>query len=251
MTARAFLGAGDLYIALYVSGVPGPYRGPFECDKFEIKPNVELKEKVSKGKTTYGQVIESVALPQPSDLTIALGEVNKEGLALALLGTTEAYTQASGTITDEVIVADLDNWVPLSKAKFTGTITVKHTSDTPVYVEGTDYIVNRALGWVKALTGGAITDGQSVEVSGAYEAIAGSTIRGATQTQVRARFKLDGKNFADDTLCTVTVYEAVIAADSAFDFLADDFNSIELPGRMKTPAGFLEPFIVQLHAAST
>ena len=42
MAARGFLGAGDLYIARQVSGVFQPFTGPFECTKFEIKPNVEL-----------------------------------------------------------------------------------------------------------------------------------------------------------------------------------------------------------------
>jgi len=45
------------------------------------------------------------------------------------------------------------------------------------------------------------------------------------------------------------VFEAVIAADSAFNFLADDFASITLPGRMKTPVGFNEPFTVHLRDA--
>ena len=68
MAARGFLGAGDLYIAAYVAGVKQPYEGPFECRKFEIKPNSELKELVSKGRSTYGQVIESVPVPKPADV---------------------------------------------------------------------------------------------------------------------------------------------------------------------------------------
>ncbi len=57
MSSRAFIGAGDLYIARYVNGAFEDYAGPFECEQFEIKPNVELREKVSKGRSTYGQVI--------------------------------------------------------------------------------------------------------------------------------------------------------------------------------------------------
>ena len=71
-----------------------------------------------------------------------------------------------------------------------------------------------------------------------------------TQAQIRARFLLDGVNFADDTPCIVTIHEAVIAADSAFDFLADDFNAVSLPGRMKTPTGFTEPYTVALRDAA-
>lgn len=250
MTARAFLGAGDLYLARQVSGVWENYAGPFECAKFEIKPNVDLKEQISKGKTTYGQVIETVALQKPADLSVDLTEVNRETLAIALLGTTAALTQTSGTLTDEAISAKLDKWVPLTKAAFNQAgFTVKHTTNTPVYVEGVDYIVNRALGWVKAITGGAITENQSVKVSGTYAAITGTEIKGSTQAQLRVRMKLDGKNFADDLPCIVTVHEAVIAADAAFDFLSDNFATVTMPGRMKTPTGFVEPYTVHLRDA--
>lgn len=246
-TARAFLGAGDLYIARYVNGAFENFKGPYECRKFEIKPNVELKEQTSKGRANYGQVIESVAIPQPADLTVELGEVNKESLALALLGTVAALAQASGTLTDAPVTVQLDEWVPLTVANLNATgVIVENTAGTTTYVEGVDYLLNRQLGWIKALTGGAIADNTSVNVSGGYAAITGDEIRGSTQPQLRAKFKFDGKNFVDDAPCIVTVHEAVIAADAAFDFLADDFNVVSLPGRMKTPAGFNEPFTVHL-----
>jgi hypothetical protein len=250
MAARGFLGSGDLYIARYVNGAFEDYRGPFECEKFEIKPNSELKEKVSKGRSTYGQVVESVPVPQPADLTVDLGEVNKEALALALFGTTAALTQGSGTLSNEAVVTKLDYWKPLTKAKLTPTtVVVTNVAGSTTYVEGTDYLVNYQLGWVKTLTGGAIADASTIHVDATYEAITGDEIKGMTQTQVRAKFKFDGKNFADDLPVIVTVHEAIIAADSAFDFLADDFATLSLPGRMKTPAGFTEPFTVHMRNA--
>ncbi len=319
MSARGFIGAGDLYIARYVNGAFEDWKGPYECTKFEIKPNIELKEMTSRGKTTYGQVIESVALQQPADFTVDLPEVNKESLAIALLGSTAVLNQAGGTLSDEAITAKLDAWVAASKANFneapevaggavaasvtgaiagttltvsvvsSGTLSIGQvlsgsglTSGTRItafltgtggtgtytvdksqtfasgaitgaagstYVEGEDYIVNRTLGWIKAINGGAILDGQPLKVTVDYDAITGTEIKGATSADVRARFKLDGINQADKLPCIVSVHEVVIAADSAFDFLAEDFNSVSLPGRMKTPAGFTEPFTVHLRNA--
>ncbi len=319
MSARGFLGAGDLYISRYVNGAFEDWKGPYECSKFEIKPNIELKEMVSKGKTTYGQVIESVALQQPADFTVELPEVNKESLSIALLGSTAALTQSSGTLSDEAITAKLDAWVACTKAAWneapvveggavsasvtgaiagttltvsavssgalsvgqvisgsgltsgtrivafltgtggTGTYTVDKSqtfasgsitgASGSAYVEGTDYIVNRTLGWVKAITGGAIFDGQPLTVTVDYDAITGTEIKGATSADVCARFKLDGVNQVDKAPCIVSVHEVVIAADSALDFLADDFNTASMPGRMKTPTGFTEPFTVHLRNA--
>ena len=249
MAARGFLGAGDLYIARYVNGVPQAYQGPYECTKFEIKPNVELKEMTSKGRNTYGQVIESVAIPQPADLTVDLPEVNKESLAIALLGTVAAVSQSAGSLSGHsVTVTALDTWIALPHASFT-TLTATTSGGSPANLtEGEDFIVDRQLGWIKVLStnNNGIVAGGSILVSGSYSATTGSEIRGATNAQLRARFKLVGKNFADDLPYQVTVHEAVIAADSAFDFLQDDFASISLPGRMKTPAGFTEPFTVVL-----
>jgi hypothetical protein len=249
MSSRAFIGAGDLYIARYVNGAYEDYAGPYECEQFEIKPNVELREKVSKGRSTYGQVIESVTIPQPADLTVALGEVNKESMAIALLGTTAALSQSAGTLTAETVVAKLDKWVPLSKAALTGSATVTNSGATVTYVAGQDYIINPQLGWIKALAGGAIADAASIKVTTTYAAITGTEIKGMTDSQLRAKFKLDGKNFADGLPVIVTVYEAVISADAAFDFLGDDFGTVSLPGRMKTPAGFTEPFTIHLRDA--
>ena len=317
MAARGFLGAGDLYIAQYVAGAFQDYEGPFECHKFEIKPASDLKEQVSKGRSTYGQVIESVPVPKPSTLTVELAEVNKQALALALFGTVSTLAQTAGSLALEVAVAKTGYWTQLSKAALTGvqtvagatgavvtgsiaaftltvtavtsgtlmlgqvisgagvtagtkitavltgtggvgtytvdqTQTVASTAITAAiatYTNGVDYLINPQLGWFKPLAGGFITNLQSVRVSSTYAAITGSVIAGSTQTQIRAKFKLDGKNFADDLPVICTVHEAIIAADAAFDFLASDFNSISLPGRMKTPTGFLEPFNVHLRDA--
>lgn len=248
MSARGFLGAGDLYIARFVGGVLQPFEGPFECKKFEIKPNVDLKEMTSKGRTTYGQVIESVAVPKPADLSVELPEVNKASLAIALLGTVAATTQSAGTLTDELVtVTALDTWYPLSKASFSS-ITAKDSTDTNI-VEGVDFITDKQLGWIKVLSSSTIvTAGEVIKVSGAHLATTGDEIKGMTDANLRARFKLVGKNFVDGKAYVVSVHEAVIAADSAFDFLQDDFASVSLPGRMKTPTGFTEPFTVALQS---
>lgn len=250
MSARGFLGAGDLYIARAVNGVFGEYVGPYECTKFEIKPNIDRKEMTSRGKSTYGQVIESVSLQKPADLKIELPEVNKESLAIALLGTAGALSQTAGTLTAESLTAKLDVWLPLSKSALIAPVVVKNTAGTTTFVEGVDYLVNRELGWIKPQIGGAIVTAAVLKVSCAYAAITGTEIRGATNADIRAKFKLDGKNQADGLPSIVTVHEAVIAADSAFDFLQSDFASVSMPGRMKTPTGMLEPFTVHLRDAA-
>lgn len=245
MAARGFLGGGDLYIARFVGGVPGPLMGPYECNKFEIKPNVEVKEQVSRGRSTRGQVIESVPLAQPSDLTVELPEVNKESLAIALLGTATAIAQGAGTVVNQAITARLGAWVRTVHENISAVV-VTNVAGSTTYVNAVDYEFNSRLGMIRAIAGGAIADNTAIHVDYAYAAVNGTSIAGSTNTQVRALFLLDGKNFADDLPCQVQVWEAVIAADSAFDFMSDDFANVSLPGRLKTPVGRTEPFVVRL-----
>lgn len=249
MASRGFIGAGALYIARWNSqlGAFDAPTGPFEAKKFELTPKSELKQMTSKGRTTYGQVIETVAIPQPAEFAVSFAEVNKDTLLLALLGTSESVSQSSGTLTDEAIVAKKGAWVKLSKQNFAAAgFTVENAGGTVTYVLGTDYEVNYAMGWVKILPGSVIADNASLLVGGTYNAISGTKISGATNAQLRAQFIFDGVNYADGLPCIVTVHEAVIAADSAFDFLGDDFGAVEMKGQMKTPTGKTEPFTVEM-----
>lgn len=249
MAARGFLGAGDIYIERYVAGVSQGLAGPYFAGKFEIKPNVDRKELTSKGRDTYGQVLESVTLQKPADFTMELNEVNKESMVMALLGTESAIAQANGSLTAFPVIVKLDRWVSVSKENLTGTQTVTHTSNAPTYVKGVDYEINPQLGLIKAIVGGAIVDAASVKVTSAYAAVAGVRISGSTNGDIRAKLIFDGKNQADGLPVIVTVWEAIIAADSAFDFLGSDFNTVNLPGTMKTPLGKTEPFTVDLRTA--
>lgn len=248
MAARGFLGSGDLYINTLVAGVEQGWEGPFECDQFEIKANSELRERTSKGKSSYGQIVASAAIPQPFDLSITLGQADKTGLSIALLGTTAAVTQASGTLSAVTVVGVFDKWIPLTKAALTGTPVLTNAAASITYVLGTDYLVNKQMGWVKVLSTGAVLEAAlaTLKFTSTYAAIAGDEIKGATASSVRARFRLDGKNLADDTPCIVNVLEAVVASDAAVDFLSDQFVTVPLPGRMVTPTGFDAPFTVQL-----
>lgn len=244
MAARSFLGAGDIFINRTVAGVKQGLKGPYKADKFEIKPNVETKESTSKGREDYGQVLETVQLNQPADFTMDLKEIVGDVLLMALLGTSEALNQVSGTLVDAPVTIKKGSWVDIGKKNLDGVIVVENTAGSTTYVEGTDYKLNKPLGLLMVLEASAIADAASLNVSGAYKAATGVVISGATKVDVRAEIIFDGINLADGQQVTVTVWEAVVAADSAFDFLADDFNNVSMTGKLKTPVGKNAPFIV-------
>jgi hypothetical protein len=245
--ARGFIGSGDVYLERFTVGVSQGLAGPYYANKLEIKPNVDIKELVSKGRYDYGQTLESVALQKPADFTLELKEINKESMALALLGSAANVSQASGTLVDAPVVIKKGFWVPVGKEELAATMLVKHSTGAPTYVEGTDYELRRSIGLIKVLAGSAIADGATLELSGDYAATSSTLISGAVSADVRCRIILDGVNQADGLRCTVTIHEGVIAASSAFDFLAGDFSDLALPGKMKTPVGKSEPFTVAIY----
>lgn len=247
--ARGFLGAGDLYIGRYnpVTALFDDFVGPIETTKFEIKPKVDLKEMVSKGRATYGQVIESVPVPKPFEFTVQFAEVSGETLVAAFLGTKTAVNTAGGTMTAQNFTCKKGAWVDIGHQNIAvAGFLVKDNAGVVTYVLGTDYLINYRLGMLQVLAGSAIVDEAVLKITGTFGTITGVAIAGGTNAQIRAKFRFDGKNFADGLPCIVDVWEAVIAADSAFDFLANDFASVSLPGRLKTPVGKSEPFVVTM-----
>lgn len=246
MAARSFNGAGDIYIDRMVDGVKQGRVGPIYANAFQIQPSVNTIQSTSKGRYDYGQVLESINIAQPTTFTLELKEATGDILTMAFLGTDAALNEAAGTLTDVPVTVKKGKWIPLGKRNLDELITVENTAGTTTYVEGTDYKLNRPMGWIMALEGGAIADAASVNVTGAYSAATGRVIKGSTRTEVRAEIIFDGINQADGTQCTVTIWEAVLSADSAFDFLADDFGNVSLTGNLKTPTGKDAPYIVEV-----
>lgn len=241
--AQGFIGAGDVLLAVINSdGSEGKLVDIGNTTKLAIKPASTIKEQKSKKRDSYGQVLETAALQEPAELSVTLETVNREGLRYAFMGEDAAYTQAAGTVADEVSEAKLDGWVQLSKEDISAVVITNSAAST-TYVLGTDYVLNTRLGMYKALSTGAITEAQSLKVDFAHAAFTGARIRGNVKPQIRARVLLDGINKVDDSIGILRVWEVVLTPSSEFDWFKDDFNTIELSGKLKTPVGKTEPFV--------
>ncbi len=84
----------------------------------------------------------------------------------------ESYTGETGAapaVVDEAVSASTTAWFGVANKRLQpSTVTVKHTSGSPTYVEGTDYLVDYEEGkfWVLA----TITNAQSLKISYTYDA---------------------------------------------------------------------------------
>lgn len=249
--AQAILGAGSVQLNMY-DAVAQAYAGwgdQLGADKFEITPDSDVKEKTSKKRESYGQAIASVPLAKPTKIVIVISAADKSAMALQFQGVLASYSQGAGSI-GGTVVAKLDKWVPLLKRQVVESGFSLTTAGSVALVKGTDYEVNYATGEVKFLSSGAVDQNDVITVAGTALAVSGTRIRGGTQVQVRAQARFVGVNLVDGSPMTCEVWEASLRSTQGFDFLADDFNGIQLEGTLVVPAGKTEPFVVDFDAAA-
>lgn len=241
--AQGFIGAGDVYLApINSDGSRGKMVDVGNTTKLSIAPKSDIKEQKSRKRGSYGNVLETAAILQPAELSMTLETVNRDNLRYAFMGVDAAYTQASGNVSNEATVAKLDGWVQLSKEEIS-TVVLTNEAGTTTYVLGTDYVLNTRLGMYKALSTGAITDAQALQADFAHGAFTGAAIRGGQQAQIRAYLLLDGLNKVDDSIGILECYEVLLTPSGDFDWFKDDFNVVELSGKLKVPVGKTESFL--------
>lgn len=214
--------------------------------KLAIKTSSDIKDMTSKDKGQYGQIIASIAIPKPSELSVGLRNGSKDGVALALMGSSSALTAGAGTVTDEAVTAKLGKFVELAQRNLTaGSVVVTDATATTTYVEDTDYEINYAQGMIHAMTGGAITADEALLVDYAHTAIDGWKVRGATTPRAKGRLILDGRNLVNNKNVRFEAYSALLVSDADFDMMGDDVTEFSLTGRMETPSGKNEPFTIE------
>lgn len=230
------LAEATMYLDKLVGGV---YQGREQIPgiaKLAIKPNSDLIEQISKDKGKYGQVRDSAVVNKPAELSLTITDVTASALAIALQGSSEDYSQGSGSVEAEVVAAKLDKYIDLSK-KNIGSMgfVVTNSGATTTYTEGTDYEVNRAMGWLKCLSTGTITADESLKVDFTYAAVSGKKIKGGTIPSLKGKLELDGKNLFDDTQLAIVLWDVTFTADGEVDFMSDKPIELSMKGRMATP----------------
>lgn len=248
--ADSFLGSGDLYFdRLTDAGVPQGAKIEGSCTQFALNPESEIKEQTGRGRDNYGQVIAAATLPGKTNIKLTLNQLDAQNLAVAFLGDVVEGGQEAGSIAagaPAVVTARLDRYVEIGKENLTaGSIVVKSMPETgePVTFEaGKDYLLHARLGMIKAVVGGAITEGEPLAVSGDYSAAGWQKIRGGRSPIIRARLVLDGKNYVNGRNCKVLVKNARLKPSTEVDFLSEDFLPLELEGVCEIPEGEDEAF---------
>ena len=242
-----FFVAGDVYLDIFdATFQPLGLIGPMNGEAMAVQPQTERVDQLSKMRDSYGQVRNSVVLPQPPELTLALRDVPVEVLAMAFGGDVQSLSEGAQTVTDESVTARLGKWVDLQYRNVNASsVTVTDSTGTTTYVEGTDYEINYRLGMLRALSGGAITDGQNLLVDYATSAVSGQRIQAMTRSQIKARIVVDGVNMADNNRqVRAEIFRATLAPDGALDLMSEEHITASFTGTMETPPGQTAPYIL-------
>ncbi len=248
---ESFLGSGDVYMdRLDADGSPNGFFAAGNVTRFALQPDSEVKEQISKGRDTYGQVIASVVLPKPAKLFMDFAQLDKKNIAINLFGSDTDIDDAEGTAEDEEItVLTLDNWQRLAHrgvdAESVEVYYATGTGDPVLATVDEDYEIIARTGMIRALSTGNITAGDVLTVTYDYAASTGWEISGMTESTIKLRLFLDGKNEVNGKDVEVTVHEVQVAAKSLLDFLSSDFSVMSLEGSPVTPTGYDEPFTVK------
>lgn len=244
------LAEGTLYVEETIAGIAQGLVVWPGLAKLEVKMSSEIKESISKDKGTYGQVLASVVIPKPNELSIEITDISKNALAAALQGSGSALAQGSGTVTAQAITAKLGKFIELGKLNIGSSgFILTNAAASVTYVLGTDYTVNYALGYVGILSTGAITDAQALKATYTYAAVAGDKVLGATVPQIIGKLVLDGRNLVDGKPMQIIVWQANLSADGAVDFMGSDLIKLAMKGRMTTPSGKASAYEVNYNLA--
>lgn len=228
---------GNVYIARFVNGVAGGEHGPINCKKFAYSPGTaEVKERKSRQRDTYGQALSAVTLPGTPEISIEFDDADPEVLQYALMGTLTDVAVNSGSATDEEVIAHLDLWSKLAN-RGVSSVVVKDETEVTTYVNGTDYTLDATAGMVKALSTGAINDGDELHISYSYGALAGNKIVAGTETEIQAQIRLDGVNLDNQKKVDILVWEAKLTTNGEIDPMSEDFVTTGLKGILVTPSG--------------
>lgn len=226
-----YLGAGELWVNRMTNGVLGLWRHLGNVTRFELTPTVETLEKQSSMEGARG-TLKEVVTKTTMEVGLTLDEFDPENLALALFGSVSAYSQSSGTATDQSLGTTNSKkgyWLDTGKKKITVTA-IKVGATT--YTAGTDYTVDSESGMIYITPNSTIVDGSTVLWSGSYAAITSTQIQALADAKIECALQFRSASDATGPRFLCDVWKASIQPDGALSMLTEQFGEITLKGKV-------------------
>ncbi|MFW6024089.1 MAG: hypothetical protein ACOC8P_00540 [Dichotomicrobium sp.] len=245
MSGRSF--KGDILIGFYQDGV---FKGflPEILNVSELTftpPEVETQNRISHKREDDGQTLDSFdQTTGSSTMSLSTDEQIPDILALTFLGDSVELDITAGTVTGEEVTVYHDRWVKLEHINLDeGAPFDADDGDAETYTEDTDYEVDYRRGMIRALEGGTIGDGDTIEVDYEFTAITGYEIVGHTNQSVRCQIFGDMEDRVTGKRGELEVYDwRVRPSDAANIMDPENFLTSALEGTLVKPSGKSGPF---------
>lgn len=218
--------------------------------EFATSFTAEVKERISKMRSTYGQVLNTVTIPKPGELSMKIDTLNKETLAMGMMGVLSKEALAVKTVPNHALTDFKgDIWIKLPDRYIDGAVTVK-SSDGTKTVDAAEVEVEPRLGLVKISETGAaaatINAGDGFTVSYTTASWERWQIAAFKETELRGEMWLDGKNRVTGEDVMLHIPQFTLTVDGSFNFFTEDFNEITFKGRTEIADGQDAPYYVEL-----
>ncbi|MBE0454836.1 MAG: hypothetical protein IBX58_14290 [Roseovarius sp.] len=210
-----------------------------------VVPEPEVTERISKMRDTAGQVLDAVSEVQPHQLNITFDGFNGTLLATAFNGALNTYSTDAVTGGAAQILARVGAGVSVGHYNISNVVVKDDNAGEPgttTFTLGEDYTIEARLGLVVALADGLITEGELLHITFNAAAADGDVIRGAAVSEITASIIFDGIDKVSGQSMIGEFDRVVLSGSGNFDFLADEFNAVEIVGRVITLEGATEPY---------
>jgi hypothetical protein len=229
MASYYYSGQGKLMVASKnaTTGEPEGFDELGNCPSMEISIEVtkfEHKESESGSRAVDLTIVQE----KKGTFTMNLESLTLSNLALGFWGNNAAVIGAS--ITDEQIPLWHDKWMPLAHPKVSTVVVGDDAIPTTTYVLDTDYELNAAHGAIRALSGGAITDGQVCFID--YDHAAYGNMDALTVTSQERWIRFEGLNTIDNKEVIIDIYKASLDPLTGFGVLNEEIGAIEISGNI-------------------
>lgn len=192
-------------------------------------PEPTRTQRVSRLRDSYGQALDEIVTPSATQINFSTDETgDAEVLGWGLNGEAVNYTQASATVTDQVVAVEKGKWLRLPHRSISALVIEPEGGGT-AYTLNTDYLVDPISGMIKITEAGAIADGE-VQVSYTAAALTGKKVNAGTRANIRVCIEGDGINRANGKRVHVVIPCASLSASGTQDLVGDDFLVSELSG---------------------
>jgi len=259
MSERGLILAGDVRLGFFndAGAFLGYQQDPINVSEFTLTPGEgEQRDRVSRMRETFGQALDSVTLPAPWTMTMTTDSIVREVLKGMFLGQDVDIAVSSGSVTEEEVVARTGKWVPLANVNLDeGTPpTVTGPGGSPSHAASTDYVIDYRNGMIRAIEGGAITDGDTIEVGYSYGARDGFRVNGAKSESITTALLMDGKSLrqADSgKVIRLIIEQVALRPAGGTDLKSDEWLAPQLTGTLITPTGKSQPFFYEEYTPGT